>query len=129
MTQSEEQGSFNFIEADGIKIAELGPQSAGIETVQQALDLMAEATYDGAQSLILYDTQLPAAFFDLSTRLAGDILQKFAQYRVRLAIVGDFSQYPSQPLKAFIAESNRGNQIFFVPDKDEALKRLANQMP
>jgi len=30
-------------------------------------------------------------FFDLSTGLAGEILQKFVNYHVKIAIVGDFS--------------------------------------
>lgn len=32
-------------------------------------------------------------FFALSTRLAGEILQKFVNYGIRLAVYGDFSEY------------------------------------
>jgi hypothetical protein len=37
--------------------------------------------------LLLDESQLGANFFDLRTGLAGEVLQKFTNYRVRLAIV------------------------------------------
>ena len=37
--------------------------------------------------LVLDESQLSAAFFDLRTGLAGEVLQKFTNYRARLAIV------------------------------------------
>jgi hypothetical protein len=37
--------------------------------------------------LLLDEAQLGAAFFDLRTGLAGEVLQRFSNYRVRLAIV------------------------------------------
>lgn len=105
-------------------MAELA-QDASIHSLREALDLMAEASYSGAAQMMVQASQLPADFFDLSSGVAGEILQKFAQYGVRLAIIGEFDQYPSQALKAFIAESNRGNQIFFVPDREAAIARLS----
>ncbi len=36
------------------------------------------------------------AFFILSTRLAGGVLQKFVNYNVKLAIIGDYSRYTSK---------------------------------
>jgi hypothetical protein len=42
-------------------------------------------------------------------------------YGVRLAIMGDVSPYTatSEPLAAFVRESNRGWQTLFVSDVDE----------
>ena len=37
--------------------------------------------------LLLDESQLGPAFFDLATGLAGEVFQKFTNYRVRLAIV------------------------------------------
>ena len=64
-------------------------------------------------------------FFRLSTGIAGEILQKFVNYRVKLAIYGDFSGYASKPLQDFIRESNEGRDIFFVATEDEAVARIA----
>lgn len=52
-------------------------------------------------------------FFILSTGIAGEILQKFINYHLKIAIVGDYSRYTSKPLKDFIYESNNGNSILF----------------
>jgi len=57
--------------------------------------------------------------------LAGEILQKFSNYRVRLAIVGDFSTFTSKSIKDFIYESNKGRHINFVSSLDEAIKVLS----
>ena len=92
-----------------------------IESVRDALDLMANAE---STSLVFHEQNLPAGFFDLKTGLAGGILQKFVQYGMKVAIVGDFEKYESSSLNAFIAECNRGRSILFVANEGEALKRL-----
>ncbi len=65
-------------------------------------------------------------FFRLSTRLAGEVVQKFANYRLRLAIVGDISQWISQSksLRDFIYEANHGQVVWFIADTDELFRRL-----
>ena len=114
-----------IIEIKGQKIAEIQSEEVVMQTEQEALDIMADASYYGAKSIIIRAGNLSPDFFELRTRVAGDILQKFSNYMVKLAIIGDFEKYTSNSLQAFIAESNRGNQVFFVPDKDQALAKLA----
>ena len=63
-------------------------------------------------------------FFILSTGVAGEILQKFINYHVKMAIYGDYSRYTSKPLHDFIYESNQGKDFFFVSTKEEAVQRL-----
>jgi hypothetical protein len=50
-------------------------------------------------------------FFNLSTGIAGEILQKFSNYNKRMAIIGDFEDVKSKSLKDFIYESNKTKQI------------------
>ncbi|HEY9562062.1 MAG TPA: DUF4180 domain-containing protein, partial [Anseongella sp.] len=73
----------------------------------------------------LHENALSPAFFHLKNKLAGDILQKFSNYRMRLAIVGSFDKYPGQSLKDFIRESNQGRQVNFVGSLPEALSVLS----
>jgi hypothetical protein len=80
-----------------------------------ALELMVGS---GARRLVVHAPQLHPDFFDLSTRLAGEVLQKFTNYHVQLGIVGDC-------LPDFIRESNRGTQVVFAASLQEALERLA----
>jgi hypothetical protein len=114
----------NILELKDHKIAEVISDEIVINNARDALDLMASAGYYGARSLILGETNLSPEFFDLRTRVAGEILQKFSNYRIKLAIIGEFERYESKSLKAFIRESNRGNQIFFVPDRDTAITKI-----
>ena len=109
------------IEDASFKIAEIISEAIVIKSEQDALDMMANTRYEGCDDIIINEKNLPAEFFDLSTRLAGEILQKFSNYHMRLAIVGDFRKYTSDSLRRFIQESNKGNQIFFVKDNAEAV--------
>jgi len=105
-------------------IAEPDTKQMVIDEPQDALDLMANASYQGAGSVILYETNLNPAFFDLRSGLAGEVMLRFTNYRMKLAVIGDFEKYQSKSLQALIAESNRGNQFFFVPDREAAIHKL-----
>jgi len=99
-----------------------------ITDVQSALDLMATVRYEtDCEAVVLEKSALPEAFFELSTRLAGEILQKFAQYRFAVAIAGEFSSYESQALQDFIRESNRGRHVKFLPDIEACEDALAGR--
>ena len=53
-------------------------------------------------------------------------MQKLINYKMKLAIIGDFSNHESNALNAFIYECNQWNDIFFVESEVEALNRLSN---
>jgi hypothetical protein len=96
-----------------------------IKDTQSALDLIASVQYEtDCDKLIVNKSCVADDFFILSTGIAGEILQKFINYRKKIAIVGDYSKYTSKPLKDFIYESNNGNSIFFVSSIEEALLKL-----
>jgi hypothetical protein len=59
-------------------------------------------------------------FYDLSTGLAGEVLQKCSNYRVKLAIVGGFSGVTGKRFRELMTESNRGSHVRFVLRHDEA---------
>jgi len=96
-----------------------------ITDAQSALDLIATVRFETKCERIIVDkAAVGEDFFRLGTGLAGEVLQKFVNYRMKLAIVGDFSNYESKPLKDFIYECNKGRDFFFVGTKDEAIQRL-----
>lgn len=103
------------VESDDILIGE----------VQEALDLMAAVRYTtGCDKMVIHKKNITEDFFDLKTRLAGDILQKYTNYQMKIAIVGDFDVYESKSLRDFIYECNQGRSIFFLKDKQAALEAL-----
>jgi|APLow6443716910_1056828.scaffolds.fasta_scaffold42641_2 hypothetical protein len=110
--------------AGGKKVAEILPGSELIYSPDDILDIMAEARLNDSGRMIIYDNSLTPDFFDLKTKVAGEILQKFSNYRMRLAIVGNFSGFESKSLRDFIRESNRTGTINFVGTIDEALLKL-----
>ena len=98
---------------------------APIASGSNAVELIASLHHEtGCEALVLAKECLAEEFFKLSTGLAGEVLQKFVNYQMRLAIVGDFSRYTSKPLKDFIYESNHGLDVFFTATKEEAVDRL-----
>jgi hypothetical protein len=112
-------------ERGGVRIAEIRGESVILNTAQDALDAMAEAGARGARCIVVHQGAVAPEFFSLRSGLAGDILQKFSNYRVRLAVVCDLEGSASESLRAFVRESNRGDQTFFVPTLTAALDRLA----
>lgn len=107
------------------KVAIIESSQILIRTVQDALDLMAAIRYNHeCNKMMIYQSSLTEDFFELRTRLAGEILQKFVNYDVKLAIVGNFDGYNSKSLKDFIYECNKGKQVFFFEEKQDALQAL-----
>ncbi len=99
--------------------------SERIGSAQEMLDQMASAHYlSGSDAMVVYKESLGESFFDLKTGFAGEVLQKFSNYRIRLAIVGDFSVYKSKALRDFIYECNKGNLVFFKHSLEDALNAL-----
>lgn len=105
-----------------IKVAELITDEIILKTTEDGLDLLGNLYYQGFNKIIIHEKNITPEFFNLKTRLAGDLLQKFAQYRMPLAIVGDFSKFTSKSLHDFIWESNKGKQINFVSTISELAK-------
>lgn len=109
-----------------IKIAEVISENIVIANAQDALDILGNLYFQGFDKIIVHTKNITPHFFDLKTGMAGEILQKFSTYRVRLAIVGDFSKYTGKSIRDFIFESNKLGHINFVNSADEAKERLIN---
>ena len=106
------------------KIAEVTSDNIIITKIDAALNVMADIYYQGFDAMILHEATITTAFFDLQTGIAGEVLQKFSNYRMRLAIVGDFTAYQSKSFRDFVFESNKNKQINFVGSVEEALELL-----
>lgn len=108
----------------GAKIAEITPESGIINSVDEMLDILADSWFNGCHGIIIHEENLTRDFFDLKTGVAGEILQKFSNYRTKLAIIGDFSDIKSKSLRDFIMESNKRGSISFVSSFNEAISKL-----
>jgi hypothetical protein len=108
------------------RIAEIVAEEILINSIDEGAQLLVDIYYQDFDRIILYEKNITPLFFDLKNGIAGEILQKFYNFRVRLAIIGDFEKYESKSVKDFIFESNKNQQINFVRSLEEGLEKLSN---
>ncbi len=94
-------------------------------TSRVARDVIGDALTLRAQTVVIPVERLEPAFFDLRTGVAGDIVQAFVTYQLRLVVVGPLPPVAvaSRAFGAFVAEANRGTQLRFVETLAEAERR------
>jgi PadR family transcriptional regulator, regulatory protein AphA len=90
-----------------------------LEREQHAVALVAACGEHSVHRVLLYAANFAESFFDLKSGLAGAILQKFANYHLKVALVipSDFIQ---GKFKEFILETNRGNHFRAFHHKNDA---------
>ena len=109
---------------DNQSVAELIDDSFIVSDSEYAIELINMPEAQDCHKFIIHENNLSKEFFNLGSGVAGDILQKFSNYRLRLAVVGDFSKYKSKNLNDFFRESNKTGNILFVNSVDDALGRF-----
>jgi hypothetical protein len=116
----------SFREFNGVRTFEVPAQVPELRTGRDAVDLMGDASEHRVALIVIPVERLGEDFFGLRTRIAGEIVQKFATYGSRVAVVGDISQkiVASKSLAAFIAEANLVHHLWFV----EGLKELGDRL-
>ena len=98
--------------------------TGSVENERHVTDLVGNASFGGAEYVMVNAENLAPEFFDLSSGLAGTVLQKFSNYHLTLIVVGYDESMASESLRALIAESRRGGVVWFVDRTEEALVRL-----
>jgi hypothetical protein len=109
----------------GVPVLMCDPDGPPVATMQDALDLIG-AAFLGAEVVAVPTSRLDERFFSLGTRFAGEVMQKFVNYRLRLAVIGDISRHlaASSALRALVHESNQAGHVWFVPDLEALDVRL-----
>ena len=74
----------------------------------------------GAEGLILTEDDLAEEFFDLRSGLAGELFQKFINYKLQIAIVLPDSEAYGERFSELAYEHTSHSMIRFVRSKDEA---------
>ncbi len=88
------------------------------------LDLISYAGSHGTNKVMIKKEHLHPDFFRLDTRIAADIIRKFIDHYMKVAIVGDFSEAKSASLNAHIRRNRRSGYVFFTDSVDAAVKFL-----
>lgn len=110
----------------GTSVMVCAPEGLPLDTEGAATELVGEAIGQRAEIVVVPSERLTDDFFDLSTTVAETIAEKFGTYGVRLAVVGDISGRVagSDPLSAWVQESNQGQRLWFCPTFDAFQARL-----
>jgi predicted pyridoxine 5'-phosphate oxidase superfamily flavin-nucleotide-binding protein len=110
-----------------------GPEAAPIDapwfepTSSDAADAAAlvRACVDAEKRALLLDVdRIPAAFFDLRSGFAGELLRQLGRYGIRLAVVVPDLAARSPALQAFARKKNRGRRVRVVLTRQEAVEWL-----
>lgn len=114
-----------LLDLEGVSVVAVPVDGPSFDDRSAVLDVIGEFGWS-AELVLLPVERLPDEFFTLRTGLAGDLLQTFVNYGLRVAIVGDVSAHvaESSALRDFVYESNRGKQLWFVTSREELRERL-----
>ncbi|WP_062208206.1 DUF4180 domain-containing protein [Streptomyces sp. NBRC 109706] len=123
---SADESPFRLETIGGVPVAVCPAEGPAIAAEADVMDIVGNATYQGARWAVIPAERFADAFFQLRTRLAGDIVQKFVNYRLGLAIIGDISHHTaaSSSLRDFVHECDTGHQTWFLPDLPTFHQRL-----
>ena len=121
-------GTDDVVPIGGVPVLRCAADGPLLDGEEAALDL-AGAALGRAEVVAVPVSRIPPAFFALATGVAGAVVQKFVNYRLRLVVVGDVTEQvaASTALRDFVREANRGGQTWFVEDDAELTARLRGQ--
>jgi hypothetical protein len=95
--------------------SELGISIRSMSDISKAVG----ATF-GKDGLVLAESDLSAEFFDLRTGLAGELFQKFTNYRLRLVLIVRDPQIYGDRFSELAREHRTHDRIRIVGSKEEA---------
>ncbi len=112
-------------ETHGVRVLTVTPATPTLASEADALDLIGQAFNEAATVVVVPADRVDVRFFTLSTRVAGDVVRKFAAYQVRLVVLGDITAHlATDSFRAFVHEINKGTDIWFLADRAELDERL-----
>ena len=105
----------SYIRQGGHTLAEVTGPEPVLTDAQSALELaMAARHAAGADRLLVDKAAVAGDFFILSTGLAGEILQKFVNYQVKMAVYGDFSRYAAGADRLLVDKAAVAEDFFIL---------------
>jgi hypothetical protein len=116
--------TINFHTLDGKEIAEVTDNFSVINKERDILDLMGDC--GSARSILIHHKNMAPIFFDLSSGLAGIVLQKFATYTMKGALVINREEIKSKYFQELINEHSRSGFFRFFDDRQDTMKWLAS---
>jgi len=98
-----------------------------IASEKDILELVGFCGENRTERLLVHAENLAADFYDLHTKLAGEILLKLSNYRVVLAAVIPQEKIGDGHFAEMVLETNRGNEFRVFNTRDEAVAWLLTE--
>ena len=105
----------------GFRVLLRNPDGKPLSAESGINDLIGHALGEAVDWVVLPVARLPGGFLTLRSGIAGAAIQKFVNYKVRLAIIGriDAELAGSNALQSFVLESNRGTTCWCLDTMEE----------
>ena len=123
MDHPTEPERYHFIADENHGYVECLPEMK-IASEADALELIGFCGENDTDRLLIYAENLTADFYDLHTRLAGEILLKMSNYRIILAAVIPSEQIGEGKFHEMVIETNRGRDFRVFNTREEAVAWL-----
>ena len=125
MNQINETTSYEIIETAAGRVI-IVSSDGDVLAASAVVDLIGTAFSESAAWVVVPAQRLSDDFFRLRTGVAGEIAQRFVNYRIGLVVLGDITRFTdvSPTLRDLVRESNAGRQLWFVADRAELDERF-----
>lgn len=127
--QLEERTTMNYkiVENGNKKYIEVISAEPPLSTEQDAVDIVALCKENDSDLLLLHSQALSEDFFKLRTGVAGQMIQKWINYRVKTAAVIPKELVLQGKFKEMAFESNKSNHFRVFETRDDAENWLLNE--
>lgn len=122
--EEKEKMNYQIREIANKKYIELISTTEPLSTENDALDLVAFCGEHETSLLMIHHAALSEDFFKLKTRVAGNIIQKFVNYGIKVASVIPQEIIQKGRFREMSVEINKGNHFRMYENKEEAEKWL-----
>lgn len=120
-----EKMNYEIKEVNGKKYIELISTTTPLNTENDALDLIALCWEHEISQLIIPYEALSQEFFQLKTKVAGNIIQKFINYNIKVAAIIPQDITQKGRFREMALEMNKGNHFIMCENKEDAHKWLS----
>lgn len=103
------------------------PVVEGLEISQlsDALELVSACYEHASHGVLIESSSLPEPFYDLSSRFAGEFVQKLINYQLHVAAVFPQSRTYTERFQEYVHEASNGPQFRSFATREQALEWLS----
>lgn len=111
---------------NNISYAECTTEQKIITHEQEAVELIGLCGYHHTNNLLIYAHNIDERFFEIKSTLAGNVLQKFMNYSMKVGLVIHDNLSGNKRFSEMMLETNKGSHFRIFKDKQKAVDWLTS---